>query len=87
VALRRLGFGLERIAALLDADPAEVRRLLEDRRAELVAQVDEDRARLAEVERRLRLMEGDTMQMTFSERPLPAVAVPQLTAEPAARPA
>ncbi|MEJ7811211.1 MAG: MerR family transcriptional regulator [Gemmatimonadaceae bacterium] len=59
VALRGLGFSLEQIAALLrdDLSPAELRGVLKLRRGELALKLRMDRARLAEVEARLRALE------------------------------
>lgn len=81
VALRELGFGLEQVGAMLDGSPEDLARLLESRRAELAGQIAADRARLAEVERRLRLTRGDPMELTFTRQSLPALEVSQLTAE------
>src|ERR1700742_488151 len=61
VALRDLGFSLRQIGTLLEGSlsPAGLRAMLEQRRGELAGQIESDLARLADVERRLRLMEGD----------------------------
>ncbi|MGQ2913624.1 MerR family transcriptional regulator [Microbacterium aurantiacum] len=61
--LRDLGVGLERIAGLHaegDEDAA-LRTVLAERHRELSASVDEDRRRLARIERRLCQLEGTTM--------------------------
>jgi len=78
VALKELGFSLEEVGDLLEGGPDELRQMLSKRRAELREQITADRARLGEVERRLRLMEGDTMELHYSQRPLPALDVTQL---------
>ncbi len=82
VALRDLGFSLAQIGTLLEGRPttAGLRAMLEERRRELEGQIESDLARLADVERRLRLMEGDsTMDLEFTEKPLPAVTLAQVT--------
>ena len=81
VALRELGFGLEQVGAMLDGSADDLQRLLEERRVELAGQIEADRARLVEVERRLRLTRGDTMELTFTETDLPELRVAQLTGE------
>ena len=81
VALKELGFSLEQVGDLLDAGPDVLRHQLALRREELAARIATDRSRLDEVERRLRLMEGITMELTFTERSLPAIDVTQLTAQ------
>ena len=83
VALRDLGFGLGQVATLLEGSltAAGMRAMLDQRRQELQSQIDHDRARLADVERRLRLMEGeDTMELEFEEKALPALDLAQVTA-------
>jgi DNA-binding transcriptional MerR regulator len=81
VALKELGFGLERIGNLLDCTSTEeLRTLLAERRGQLAVQIEDDQRRLTEVERRLRLIEGK-IQMEFEERSLPAVRLAQLTGE------
>lgn len=74
VALRELGFGLAEIGELVTGDLQDLRRLLENRRAALSGQIAADAARLAEVERRLRLIEGGS-EMEFVEKELPALTV------------
>lgn len=63
VELRDLGVGLDRIASLSAADDhdAALRSVLAARRLELEVSVDSDRARIARIDRRLRLLEGITM--------------------------
>lgn len=61
--LRDLGVGLDRIADLAvapDQDGA-LRSVLTERQRELAASVAGDRLRIARIERRLRLLEGNTM--------------------------
>ena len=85
VALKDLGFTLEECGRLLADDvPAEqLRGMLRLRRAELGRQIEADRARLEQVERRLRMIEKEhTMSPSvtldaFREQPLPAVRVVQ----------
>lgn len=82
VALKDLGFTLAQVGVLLDrqVDAADLRRLFEERRRELSDQIERDRARLVDVERRLRLMEGTSeMDLEFSEKELPAITLVQLT--------
>lgn len=73
VELRDLGVGLERIAGLsqaVDAD-AELRTVLTERRRELEASVEDDRARIARIERRLHSLEGTTMSDIIYKRVAP----------------
>ena len=75
VALKELGFSLDQVGELLrGTTPDQIRTLLEQRRAELAGQIALDSARLAEVERRLRLIEGGS-EMEFVEKELPALTV------------
>lgn len=68
--LRDLGVGLERIATLTDAgEPdAALREVLTGRRAELRSSVAGDLARIARIERRLRLLEGTTVSDVIYKR-------------------
>jgi len=61
--LRELGVGLERIADVSTADDhnSALQRVLAERRRELEESVADDRARIARIDRRLRLLEGITM--------------------------
>ncbi len=70
VELRELGVGLERIADLSGAhDPdTALRAVLAERRRELEASVEGDRARIARIERRLHLLEGTTMSEVIYKR-------------------
>ena len=82
VAFRSLGFSLEEVGDLLDEGrtPAELAALLQRRRDELRSQIEADGRRLGEVERRLRLLEGDAMStLTYTEKPLAALTLTQLT--------
>ncbi|UZN03661.1 MerR family transcriptional regulator [Cellulomonas sp. S1-8] len=76
-SLRSLGFGLDAIGALLDATLTEQRlvELLRARERELVVQVDEASARLAEVRSRLASLEhgSRTAMSTLHLTPLPAL--------------
>jgi DNA-binding transcriptional MerR regulator len=74
--LRDLGVGLESIGQLASAgdQDAVLRTVLAERRRELTASIADDRARIARIERRLRLLEGTTMSnVTYS--PIDAVTV------------
>ncbi|GAA1843875.1 MerR family transcriptional regulator [Microbacterium koreense] len=77
VELRGFGVGLDRIAAALDDDDDRaLYDTLAERRAELAASVADDSARLAQLERRLRILEGtEIMTDTVTYRPVDAVTV------------
>lgn len=77
IALKELGFGLSEAARLLDeVSEGELRGMLQLRRAELEQRIVEDRARLAKVEARLRIIEQeDEMPDDVSVRSLPAQRV------------
>ncbi|WP_256794883.1 MerR family transcriptional regulator [Terrabacter sp. Ter38] len=85
VALKDLGFSLEDCGRLLGDDlPVEqLRGMLRLRRAELAEQIEADRARLEQVERRLRMIEKErTMSPSvvldpYTEQDLPALRVVQ----------
>lgn len=66
IALKDLGFTLEQVGTLLadDVGLGELRGMLQLRRAELADQIDADRARLARVETRLQILEGDHSMST-----------------------
>ncbi len=83
VALKELGFSLDEVRAMLDnPDPETVRELMRRRRDELGAQIERDQARLDEVERRLRIIEGGEMSgLEFEEKALPALRVVARTEE------
>lgn len=81
IALKELGFSLDQIGPVLDArlSVAELRAMLMLRRAQVAEQIAADQAKLAEIERRLRSIEGGTMsQLEFVEKALPAVRVAQI---------
>ena len=84
VAFKELGFSLEEVGALLDQQLGvdALRELLESRRSALAAQIEADRTRLGEVERRLRLIEGgdEMSDLVFEEKELPALTVLSRTA-------
>jgi len=84
VALKDLGFTLSEIGPILDADVSadELRAMLALRRSQLTAQIEQDRSRLAEIERRLRTIEKEhTMtDLEFVTKPLPALTLAQRTA-------
>lgn len=94
VALKELGFSLTEVKEIVDhaVDAQELRRLLERRRSELAEQIVSDHARLADVERRLQLLDATThvgsnamhqdtgMNLEFTEKELPALELAQLTA-------
>lgn len=80
IALKDLGFALDEIRGLLDEQlpGEELRGMLRLRRAELVAQLEAVRHRLAQVDERLRQLADDTAQSSYDVvfRPL----APQLVA-------
>ena len=81
IGLKDLGFTLEQIRPMLTGaiDEVTVRELFDVRRNALRAQLAADSERLAEVERRLRLMEGRSA-MEIIDKPLPALELSQRTA-------
>jgi DNA-binding transcriptional MerR regulator len=84
VALKDLGFTLSQVQTMLDdkVDPGELRGMLRLRRAELAARVEQDYARLAQVDARLRTIESeghmDTGDVTVKR--VPALRVAELSA-------
>lgn len=86
VALKDLGFGLDRVAELLEADASggdRVVALLRERRDELRAQIAVDRGRLARVEARLSTITKEhemTTTPTYTETSLPALRLVQSSA-------
>jgi DNA-binding transcriptional MerR regulator len=81
VALKDLGFALDQLGPVLDArlSVAELRAMLLLRRAQVAEQLAADQARLTEIERRLRTIEGEVMSSSeFVEKSLPAVRVAQI---------
>ena len=81
VALKDLGFSLEQVRTMIvdKISPAELRALLTIRRAELESTVAESHARLAQVESRLRGIEGDLPAADVVIKELPAVRLVGLT--------
>ncbi|GAA3622862.1 MerR family transcriptional regulator [Microbacterium awajiense] len=77
VELRGYGVGLDRIAHALDGDDGRgLRDALAERHAELAASVADDTARLARLERRLRILEGtEIMTDTVDYRRVEPVTV------------
>ena len=77
VALRQLGFGLDDIALALEdgIGPDRLTALLRERRAEVEREHELAAARLADVERRLHLIEKERSMTRIDvvEKPLPAV--------------
>ncbi|MBF6186797.1 MULTISPECIES: MerR family transcriptional regulator [Nocardia] len=83
VALKDLGFTLDQVGRILDArvGGAELRGMLMLRRAELEQRIAADRARLAQIETRLRIIEREGV-MPVEEvviRSVPAVRVAELS--------
>jgi DNA-binding transcriptional MerR regulator len=81
VALKELGFSLEQVRTMIadEISPADVRAMLTMRRAELEATVAESFARLAQVESRLRGIEGEPATVDVVVKELPAVRLVGLT--------
>ena len=78
LALKDLGFSLEQVSQLLDEDlsTAEIRGMLRMKQMELAGQVEEEQARLARVEQRLK-------QLEYERHPLhAAVAVKEVYVYP-----
>ncbi len=67
LVLKDLGFSLEQIAQMLNEGlpPAQLRGMLRMKQAEIQQQVDEERARLARVEARLRQIEQEGKMPTY----------------------
>lgn len=85
VALKDLGFTLETVALILDSSPSAeaLRGMLRQRRGELEQQLAADTARLASVEARLHVIEGEgTMpQYEVIIKSLPVVRLAVLSGE------
>ena len=81
VALKDLGFSLEQVRTMIadEISPVELRALLTMRRAELESTVAESFARLAQVESRLRGIEGALPIADVVIKELPAVRLVGLT--------
>ncbi len=86
VALRSLGFGLTEVSEYLDAgvDAARLADLLRIRRAEVEREHRIAAERLADVERRLHVIEEENTMSTIEiiEKPLPAVRLAAATGRP-----
>ena len=82
IALKELGFTLEQIGPVLDAKVGadELRGMLTLRRAQVAAQIDVDQDRLAQIERRLRVIdrEGTMSELEFVEKALPGLRLAQV---------
>ena len=67
LALKDLGLSLEQIARLLERDlpPAQLRGILRLKQAEIEEHIEEERARLARVEARLRQIEEEGKMPTY----------------------
>ena len=82
VALKDVGFTLDEIGGLLDADPATTHEQLVRRRAELAAGIEADQRRLAAVDARLSLLADDgEAGLAFVSKPLPRLRLFQLTGQ------
>lgn len=83
VALKDLGFTLDQVRTVLDdkVDVAELRGMLRLRRAELADRIAADRARLAQVEARLQIIESEGAMPSedIQIKPVPAVRVARLS--------
>lgn len=83
LALKDLGLSLEQVRAVLDeeVDAEALRGMLRLRQAQLAEQIDADRRRLADVERRLRMIEkeGVMSELEFHEKSLPALRCAQVS--------
>jgi DNA-binding transcriptional MerR regulator len=82
IALKELGFTLDQLGPVLDAElpVSELRAMLLLRRAQVAERIAADTARLAEIERRLRIIEnGGSMSLEYVVKALPAVRVAQVT--------
>jgi DNA-binding transcriptional MerR regulator len=84
IALKELGFTLERVHALLDEQVSaeQLRGMLRLRQAELQSQIAADTSRLAQVEARLQIIEteGAMPADDIHIKRIPAVRVAELTA-------
>lgn len=84
VALKDVGFTLDEIGDLLDADPATTQEHLVRRRAELADTIEADRRRLAAVDARLSMLTDateETSRLACVEKPLPRLRLFQLTGQ------
>ncbi len=85
LALKDLGFTLEQLGPILDAEigPAEMRGMLLAKQAEVAASIESDQARLRRIESRLRLVEREIAmpELEFVEKSLPPLLIAQVTDE------
>lgn len=81
VALKELGFSLDDIGGLIDADPSDIQERLEQRRTDLATSIEADRRRLAAVDARLSMLDDVRPDLAFVEKPLPRLRLLQLTGE------
>ena len=83
VALKGLGLTLAQVGPVLDAQvgPEALRGMFTLRRAQIEAQMESDRARLASIEARLRTIEkeGTMSELEFVEKALPPLRLAQMT--------
>jgi DNA-binding transcriptional MerR regulator len=83
VALKDLGFSLQQVQSILDdkVSVEELRGMLRLRRAELQSQIASDSARLAQVEARLQIIEGESAMPADDVliKRIPGVRVAELT--------
>lgn len=83
VALRQLGFGLAEISLMLEgaADLERLKDLLEARRSDVAAEYELATTRLADVQRRLDLIEQEhhMSRIELIDKPLPALRLAALT--------
>lgn len=83
VALKDLGFTLEQVGSVLDAEVGveQLAGMLTLRRAQIREQMSADDKRLRAIEARLRMIEkeGTMSELEFVEKPLSAVCLGQLT--------
>lgn len=81
VALKEVGFSLDEIGRLIDADPSDVHEQLVRRREELARSIESDQRRLVAVDARINLLDDDHPDLAFVEKSLPRVRLMQLTGE------
>ncbi|MGX6601867.1 MerR family transcriptional regulator [Micromonosporaceae bacterium Da 78-11] len=84
IALKDLGFTLQQVQTMIEekVDPGELRGMLRLRRADLAARMEQDTARLAQVDARLRMIETEGHMNTgdIILKHVPALRVAQLSA-------
>ncbi|MDO5496150.1 MAG: MerR family transcriptional regulator, partial [bacterium] len=83
LALKGLGLTLEQLGPVLDSAVGtdDLRRMLEESRARVRAQLAADTARLDGIERRLRMLEKENVmsELVFTEQALPELHLVQVT--------